>query len=232
MGVPRVKPHERFDGIYWFYSEDRTLKLATLNLTPGRKVYGERLVNFKGKEYRLWDPYRSKLAASIMKGIKQFPIAPSLSVLYLGAGTGTTVSHVSDILGRKGIVYCVEFAARAMRELVHNVSNFRDNIYPILEDARFPDRYRVRVRPVDIIYCDIAQPEQAKILADNADIYLKKQGYVMIAIKSRSIDVTQAPTAIFRKEEKLLQMRGFKILEKIRLEPFEKDHEMILAREL
>ena len=225
-----VKPHPEFPGIYWAIIEDGSRKLATRNLAPGKTVYGERLIRFKGVEYRLWDPYRSKLAAAILKNLKTVPIKPGDKVLYLGAASGTTASHVSDIIGEKGHVYCVEFAARAIRELVNNVCAFRSNMSPILEDARMPERYAMIVEKVDDIYCDIAQPEQAKILADNAQLYLKSNGWIMLAIKAQSIDVTKEPSEVYKREIKTLKERGFEIKEVVHLEPYDKAHAMIVAK--
>ena len=145
-----VKAHQKFPEIYWAILEDGTKRLATKNLAPGRAVYGERLITFKGVEYRIWDPYRSKLAAAILKGLKNVPIKPGNKVLYLGAASGTTASHVSDIVGENGHVYCVEFSARAIRELVNNVCAFRPNMSPILEDARLPERYAMLIEKVDL----------------------------------------------------------------------------------
>ena len=224
-----VKPHPEFPEIYWAILEDGTKRLATRNLTPGRTVYGERLVTFKGIEYRIWDPYRSKLAAAILRGLKAVPIKPGNKVLYLGAASGTTASHVSDIVGENGHVYCVEFSARAIRELVNNVCAYRSNMSPILEDARLPERYSMLVEKVDNIYCDIAQPEQAKILADNADLYLKRGGEIMLAIKAQSIDVTKEPSEVYKREIETLKTRNFKIKEVIHLEPYDKAHAMIVA---
>jgi len=224
-----VKAHQKFPEIYWAILEDGTKRLATKNLAPGRAVYGERLITFKGVEYRIWDPYRSKLAAAILKGLKNVPIKPGNKVLYLGAASGTTASHVSDIVGENGHVYCVEFSARAIRELVNNVCAFRPNMSPILEDARLPERYAMLIEKVDNIYCDIAQPEQAKILADNADLYLKKRGGIMLAIKAQSIDVTKEPSEVYKREIETLRDRGFKIKEVIHLEPYDKAHAMIVA---
>ena len=166
-----VRPHPRFPSIYIATLEDGSQRLATKNLAVGRTVYGERLVKSKGVEYRIWDPYRSKLAAAILKGLGTVSIKPDNKVLYLGAASGTTASHVSDIVGEGGHVYCIEFASRSIRELVNNVCVFRYNMSPILADARLPERYTTLVGKADDIYCDIAQPEQARILADNADLF-------------------------------------------------------------
>ena len=226
-----VRQHPQFPQVYIITLDDGSQKLATMNLAPGKTVYGEKLIKFEGVEYRLWDPFRSKLAAAILKGIKAVPIKPDHQVLYLGAASGTTASHVSDIVGEKGHVYCVEFAARALRELVNNVCPYRLNMTPILEDARFPERYAIYIRgKVDDIYCDIAQPEQAKILADNADLFLKNGGWIMLAVKAQSIDVTKEPSEIYRREVKVLEGRGFAIEDVVHLEPYDKAHAMIVAR--
>jgi fibrillarin-like pre-rRNA processing protein len=228
--VVDVKPHDKFAGIYVATFEDRTERLATKNLTLGKSVYNERLVSWQGVEYRIWDPFRSKLAAAILKGLKTVPIRPNHRVLYLGAASGTTASHISDIVGVDGQVYCVEFSARSIRELVNNVCTFRPNMTPLLEDARMPQRYAMYVSTVDDIYCDVAQPEQAKILADNADLFLKKDGWVILAVKSQSIDVTKEPSEVYRKETKTLKTRGFTIEDVVNLEPFEKAHIMVVAK--
>lgn len=226
----KVKPHPQFPAIYQMILEDGSKRLATENLTPGRNVYGERLIRSEGVEYRAWDAFRSKLAAAILKGLSDVPIKPSHQVLYLGAASGTTASHVSDIVGQKGHVYCVEFAPRSIRDLVENVCAHRTNMSPILEDARLPEKYAIFVRgKVDDIYCDIAQPEQARVLADNADLFLKRNGWAMLAVKAQSIDVTKEPSEIYESETRVLKKRGFHVREVIHLEPYDKAHAMILA---
>lgn len=226
-----VKPHPQFPAIYRVTLENGTQRLATKNLTPNRNVYGEKLIKYKAVEYRVWDPFRSKLAAAILKGLKNVPIKPSHKVLYLGAASGTTASHVSDVVGEKGRVYCVEFAPRPTRELVDNVCVFRLNMSPILEDARFPEKYALFISgKVDDIYCDIAQPEQAKVLANNAGLFLKKSGWIMLAVKAQSIDVTKEPSEIYRREVKVLENRGFCTEEIVHLEPYDKAHAMIVAK--
>lgn len=226
-----VKPHPHFLAVFQVTLEDGAQRLATRNLVPGRNVYGERLVRFESTEYRVWDAFRSKMAASILKGLEAVPIEPSHKVLYLGAASGTTASHVSDIVGEKGHVYCVEFAPRALRDLVNNVCAYRANMSPILEDARFPERYSMFVSgKVDVVYCDVAQPEQAKILADNADVYLKASGWVMFAVKAQSVDVTKEPDEVYRGEIRVLKNRGFAVEQLVQLEPYDKAHAMITAK--
>ncbi len=227
----KIKPHPRFAEIYQAFLEDGAQRLATRNLTPGRTVYGERLIRFKKVEYRIWNAFRSKLAAAIIKGVHTIPIKLGNQVLYLGAASGTTPSHVSDIVGEEGHIYCVEFASRSIRELVNNVAAYRLNMSPFLEDARFPRKYAMFIPgKVDSVYCDVAQPVQAQILADNADVLLKPAGWALLAVKAQSIDVTKDPLAVYKQEAKVLKKRGFNVKEIVRLEPYDKAHAMIVAQ--
>jgi fibrillarin-like pre-rRNA processing protein len=193
----------------------------TINADPGRKVYGERIIREGGREYRVWDSYRSKLSGALKKGLKSFPFAPGSKLLYLGASTGTTISHLSDIMGPDGEIYAVEIAPQCMKTLIA-LSERRHNIIPIHGDARQPQEYE-EAGEVDSIYMDVAQPDQDDILIKNARMFLKKGGLAMICIKSQSIDVTKDPKAVF---EAVLKKLGtaFKVMERIRLEPFDKDH--------
>jgi fibrillarin-like pre-rRNA processing protein len=227
-----VKKHEKFEGIYWVLLEDHSKRLATRNLAPTISVYGERLVTNGEIEYRTWDAYRSKLAAAILRRLDALPIRHGVSVLYLGSASGTTASHVSDIVEEEGRVYCVEFAQRSMRELIDTLCEHRHNVYPILADARMPEKYRSMVDQVDVLYSDVAQPEQARIVADNADLFLKPKGEALMVIKSRSVDVTMEPSDVFRQETEVLRRRRFRVIQTVRLEPYEKDHAIVhLARE-
>ena len=191
----------------------------------GKKVYNERLVRYKGKEYRTWNPYRSKLAAAILNGLT-LKIKPSSNVLYLGAATGTTVSHISDIL-KEGTVFSVENSPIAVKKFL-NVCENRKNIIPILEDANHPDRYSIIVPIVDIVYQDISQRNQAEIFIENINRYLKEDGIGVIMVKARSIDVSLKPEKAFDLVCLKLEKSGFKILNKLELKPFEKDHAAIM----
>ncbi|MGC8816359.1 MAG: fibrillarin-like rRNA/tRNA 2'-O-methyltransferase [Candidatus Hadarchaeum sp.] len=220
--------HERFKSVYWIELDDGTRKLATINLARRNQVYGEKLIELDGIEYRLWDPYRSKLAAAILKNIKVNPITPGKRVLYLGAASGTTSSHVSDIVGSDGCVYCVEVSSRPIRDLLA-VCTKRKNMLPILADARLPQSYSSLVKKVDVIYQDIAQPDQTEILLANAKIFLPKGGYAMLSLKARSIDVTKEPREIFRNEMEKLE-KEMEIIDAKVLDPYEKDHAMFILR--
>merc|ERR1719379_2912347 len=115
-----------------------------MNMVPGESVYGEKRVaaeiEEKKIEYRVWNPFRSKLGATIVGGIGTMPVKPGARVLYLGGASGTTVSHVSDMVGPEGAVYAVEFSKRVGRDLV-NMAKKRTNVIPIIEDARHPQKY-------------------------------------------------------------------------------------------
>jgi fibrillarin-like pre-rRNA processing protein len=222
----------KFSGIYKIIFEKETEKIATENLIPSKNVYGERLIKKGEKEYRIWDPFRSKLCAAILRKMKQLPIKPGSKVLYLGSASGTTASHISDIVGKDGYVFCIEFSPRSIRDLINNVCRYRDNMAPILADARFPRSYSTLVGKVEVIYCDIAQPEQAKIAVNNAEVFLEEKGWIIFLIKARSIDVTKKPSEVFQLETLVLKKNGFRIFQSINLEPYEKDHEMIIAEYL
>lgn len=231
MSLKIVYEDEKFKGVYWCEFDDGSRRLATVNMVPGLKVYGEQLVNYKGVEFRIWNAYRSKLAASILKGINEISVKPSSNILYLGTSTGTTISHVSDIIGESGFVFGVEIAPRPFREFM-SLCEKRRNIIPILSDARMPHLYRNIVSMVDGIYCDVAQPDQAKILVDNAKLFLKPNGLAMLAIKARSIDVTLEPSEVYKREINYLKNGGFEIIGVVHLDPYDKDHAMVVARYL
>ncbi|KAK3740567.1 hypothetical protein QZH41_014962 [Actinostola sp. cb2023] len=193
-------------------------------------------------EYRVWNPFRSKLAAAILGGIDKIHMSPGSKVLYLGAASGTTVSHVSDIVGPDGLVYAVEFSHRSGRDLL-NVAKKRTNIIPIIEDARHPHKYRMLVGRsmhmkfnfvpslgmVDTIFADVAQPDQARIVAINAHMFLKNGGHFVISIKANCIDSTAQPAAVFADEVKKMQGEKMKPQEQLTLEPYERDHAVVVG---
>lgn len=213
---------EKYPGVYQL--EDN---VATVNLKPQVKVYGEKLVDYEDKELRIWNPRRSKLAAAIRNGLKTFPFREDSRVLYLGASAGTTPSHLSDIIV-DGIVFCVEFSPRMMRELLQ-LSRERENLIPILDDATKPHHYQPLMEEVDVVYSDVAQPRQTELFMDNMRRFMKEDGLGLMAIKARSIDVTQRPKKVFRQEESKLKAAGFRVVEKVDLEPYEKDHLVVVC---
>jgi fibrillarin-like pre-rRNA processing protein len=219
----------KMDNVFECEYEDGTTRLCTKNLAPGYSVYGERLIKYNGIEYREWNAFRSKLAGAILKGLKENPVKKGVKVLYLGAASGTTPSHVSDIVEKEGKVYGVEFSPRVVRELIL-VAQRRPNLFPILADARFPQSYMPLIENVDVLYVDIAQPDQTDIAIYNAKIFLKEGGSLLLAIKARSIDVTKNPEEIFKEESSKLERNNFDVKQVINLDPYDKDHAMVLAR--
>ncbi|MGQ4870376.1 MAG: fibrillarin-like rRNA/tRNA 2'-O-methyltransferase [Candidatus Thorarchaeota archaeon] len=218
-----------FPGVFTIGDGDRR-SLATRSIVKGQSVYGEKVVTIGDEDYRLWMPRRSKLAAAIRNGLKNMPIQPGSRVLYLGAASGTTVSHVSDIVGMERVVTAVEFSPVSARSLVR-LADSRPNILPIVEDARHPMRYSTLVAgPIDVVYQDIAQPDQARILCDNLLVYCSIGTWAMIAIKARSIDSVAPVSTVFEREIETLEREGLEVVERVELEPHEKDHIMVVAR--
>lgn len=207
--------------------------LVTKNLTPGEAVYGEKRISVEGPtgedgavtktEYRVWNPFRSKLAAGILGGLDNVHMKPGSKVLYIGGASGTSVSHVADIVGPTGNVYAVEFSHRSGRDLI-GMATHRTNVIPIVEDARHPLRYRMLVPMVDVIFADVAQPDQARIVGLNAHMFLKDQGGVLISVKASCIDSTAAADVVFAREVEKMREEKIKPKEQLTLEPFERDH--------
>jgi len=225
-----IEPH-RHQGV--FIAKGKDDALITRNLDVGHAVYGEKRISVEdekeGKiEYRVWNPFRSKLAAAIVGGVENIHIKPGSKLLYLGAASGTTVSHCSDVVGKDGCVYAVEFSHRSGRDLI-NVAKRRTNIIPIVEDARYPLKYRMLVPMVDVIFADVAQPDQARIVGINAQSFLKNGGHFVISIKANCIDSTAPAEAVFASEIKKLQTMKFKPHEYVTLEPYERDHAVVVG---
>jgi fibrillarin-like pre-rRNA processing protein len=204
-----VKPH-KIKGVYLI---DNSLA------TRGSAIYGENTFG----DYRFWDPRRSKLAALIRKK-GDLAIESDQKVLYLGAASGTTVSHLSDIVT---LIYAVELSFRVARDLIKTCES-RRNIIPLISDASKPD-YDQIVELVDIIYQDVAQRQQAEIAMKNAEMFLKAGGHAFIMIKARSIDVTADPREIYKFQIKKLE-EMFDIEAVRELEPFHKDHAAVIAK--
>lgn len=226
----KLRDHANLINTYWYRKEDGSELLLTLNYTPGHQAYDERIYEIAGKEYRVWPPYRSKIAAALIQNLQVIPINQSSRILYLGAASGTTCSHLSDIVRESGRIYCVEFAPRVIRELVQ-LCEVRKNLIPILGDVRYPEQYRMLIpEQVDLIYSDVAQPEQAVIVSRNAESFLKPEGWILLFVKSRSVDVTKEPEQIYEDQIEILQHANFRIAEIMRLSPYSEDHALIVAQ--
>ena len=208
--------------------------LATKNLSPSHSFYGEALVKRRldgeTAEFRSWDPFRSKLSAAVLNRLEHFPFSQGTYCLYLGASTGTTVSHLSDIVGSSGKIFAVEMAARVAREFLENVVKYRKNVVPIVEDAKHPEKYPAIYGKIAVVYSDVAQPDQTDIAVLNCNMYLESQGLLFMVVKASSIDALKSKHEVFRDQVKILESSKFNILEVIDLEPYDKNHAMIVAR--
>lgn len=183
-------------------------------------VYNERIVSGA----RVWDPFRSKLAALYHAGTG-VELTGEMIVLYLGAANGTTVSHVADYVST---VYAIEFAPRPMQDLLE-VARRRENIVPIMADATRPELYAPIVEEADLLYQDVAQPDQASIAIRNS-VFLKRGGHLILMLKTRSVDVRKEPGEVFRDTIDQLNAAGFMVTESLWLEPYHHDHAALVCR--
>jgi fibrillarin-like pre-rRNA processing protein len=183
-------------------------------------VYNERMLGGS----RVWDPFRSKLAALYYVGTGT-ELLPEMRVLYLGAANGTTVSHVADYVET---VYAVEFAPRPMQDLLE-VARRRENIVPIMADATRPEQYAPIVEGVDLLYQDVAQPDQAGIALRNS-VFLKTGGILILMLKTRSVDIRKEPAVVFRETFDILDNSGLAVSESVWLEPYHHDHAALVCR--
>jgi fibrillarin-like pre-rRNA processing protein len=216
---------ELFPGVYSFNG-----KICTLNAIPGTTVYGEKLFSIEGKEFREWVPFRSKLAAAIKNGLKEMPIKAATIILYLGCAEGTTVSHISEIVGAKGIVFGLDVSARSMSEFIQ-LAEQRNNIVPILADANKPETYAEYLKglTINVLFQDIAQKNQAEIFCNNARAFLKKGAFGLLTIKAKSINQEKRTATIIEEQARILE-KDFEILQIVSLAPFEKDHALVYCR--
>jgi len=209
-----------FEGVY----KERN-RLYTINLVPGKKVYNERLLRAGGREYRSWNPYRSKMAAFILKGMKHFPFKKETRLLYLGVASGTTASHFSDII-TEGIIYGVDIAFKPMKNFV-KLSQERKNLFPVMANASMPWEYDAIVEEADLLYQDIAQKNQVEIFMKNMEWFDIGEGIIMV--KARSIDISKKPEDVFEEVKKNMA-RAYEIVEAKKLAPYARDHMAIHVR--
>ncbi len=215
-----MKLSKIFDGIY---SDGR--RIYTENMVKGKKVYGERLISFNGKELREWNPFRSKLGAGIKKGINS-PLKKGMNVLYLGAAEGTTISHISDIIGKEGLIVGIDISARVMHKLIE-LSEERENLIAYLEDANKTEETKKELNEIefDFLFQDVSQKNQTEIFLKNAQTFLKKGKTAMLSIKARSISQKNSKK-ILEDEKKKLE-KEFNVKRTAFLEPFQKDHLLV-----
>ena len=202
-------------------------KIFTINSSPGYSHYGEKLKEVDGAEYREWNPHRSKAGAAVNKNIS-LDIENDSDILYLGAASGTTVSHFSDIV-TDGFIVAVEYSEEVARKLVQ-LSEKRENIAPVLGDARKPEEYGDLIESYDVVFQDISQRDQAEMFLKNCKKFLKDDGTALISVKARSISDSLETDEIFGNVKSKLE-EELEIVEETTLEPFEKEHLFIKLRQ-
>jgi len=216
MGIEKTK----YFGIFELWTSKKRI-LLTKSL-DNKTFFNENII----EGYREIDPRRSKLAAAVVKKISVIPIKENDKILYLGAGHGYTASFISDI-AKKGVIYCVDFAPRVMRDLIL-LCEERKNMIPIMASANMPEYYKNKIEKVDVIYQDVAQKNQVDILFKNL-MFLKKNGYVILCVKARSIDVIKKPRFIFNQVKEELKKR-LNVIDYRELDPMERDHCLFICQ--
>lgn len=217
-----MKAHRIFE----IYQEEK--RIFTKSILPGKAPFDERIIKEKKDEYREFDPMRSKLAAAIVKGCTNVGIRKNDVVLYLGASHGYTISFISDLVGWEGLIFGLDHAPRVMRDLFF-LAEERVNIVPLLANANNPYEYSDKICSVDIVYQDISQKNQAEIFVNNCQQFLKEDGYGLLAVKAKSIDIKRKSKDIFVEIRKKLE-KEFTVIDYRILEPFQKDHCLIIVK--
>jgi Fibrillarin-like rRNA methylase len=195
--------------------------IYTKNASPGTQVYGEPLIERGEVEYRRWVASRSKLGAAVQNGA-ELGIKVESEVVYLGAASGTTVSHVSDI-AVDGFVIAVEFSKDVARDLL-GVAESRGNIAPAVADARNPDEYSDLVDGADVLVQDVSQRDQVEIFERNVE-EIPVSGTGLLVVKAGSIDSSADPEAVFSGVEDAISLS---IENKINLSPFYTDQRLFI----
>ncbi|MGI0133011.1 MAG: fibrillarin-like rRNA/tRNA 2'-O-methyltransferase [Thermoplasmata archaeon] len=209
----------------WERSEDGRPAFFTEAAGTPPVVYGERTVATPTTTLRRWEPGRSKLGAALAKGWTDPLPRPGERWLYLGAATGTTASHVADLVTPKGAVYAVEKSLRPFARLLRLAEAY-PNLLPILGDARRPELYLGTVPPVDGLYLDVAQPDQVDIAWANARLYLRGAGALLLVLKTSSMGRGREPRShLAHAEARLAQ--GFELVPSLGLDPFHRRHFLV-----
>ena len=217
-GAPRLRVRREGERSTWW----------TESLAGEASIYGERSLARREGRFRGIEPGRSKLGAALVRGLNDPLPRPGERWLYLGAASGTTASHVADLVGPSGAVYAVEMSVRPFLRLLRTAEAY-PNLAPILADARVWEAYSGLVPSVDGLYADIAQPDQVAILRENASEFLRRGGSVLFALKTASMGRERSP------EEHLAlavrELRGeFTLAPPLRLDPFHRQHYFLAGR--
>ncbi len=206
--------------------------IYTRDAGGGRPVYGEDTTSdADGRAWRRFDPRRSKTAAALVTGglgpeVEAVLTSPPL--LYLGAASGTSLSHLADIFAPEP-VYGVEVAPRSFADMLDNLKTW-PNVFPVHADARRPETYASLVDRAGAIVQDVAIKDQVGVLAANARAFLVPGAPALLFLKARAVDSAAEPTDIFKDTRGQLATAGFEVREQRSLEPFDQDHRAYLVR--
>ncbi|XP_037730617.1 rRNA 2'-O-methyltransferase fibrillarin 1 [Drosophila subpulchrella] len=228
----RIEQHRHF-GVYLSRNRFDAIQLLTRNTSSSSDDYGEQRISldFRGKrcEFRAWSPFQSKLAAGIMGGACDLHLRSGSKVLYLGAGFGRSVSHISDIVGESGMVYAVEQGPWAGRQLT-TLANSRSNIVPVIEDATMPYKYRLEVPAcIDIIFSDLPQADQIRSLMLNARHFLVPGGHFVLYLHAANGSGGVSNKEAFEADKELLRQHKLEPIELVRLEPFKPGYALVVG---
>ena len=216
------------DTIFWITVKNKK-KLATLNNTGINEVYNEKLIKINGKQYNLWNPYTSKLAAAIVNGMEIFPILKKTKVLYLNGTIEKTLSHISDIIGVNGKIFILKDINENSKKFLENVMNDRTNVFTITRDNVDPAKFSSKTEMVNVVYVDITQHNETEVAIQNCKRYLRGGGFLMLVVPTKKIDFVNNPNGQNLEEIQKLQS-SFEIIQQINLTDFFKEHSMIIAK--
>ena len=216
------------DTIFWITVKNKK-KLATLNNASINEVYNEKLIKINGKQYNLWNPYTSKLAAAIVNGMEIFPILKKTKVLYLNGTIEKTLSHISDIIGVNGKIFILRDINENSKKFLDNVMNDRTNVFTITRDNGDPAKFSSKTEMVNVVYVDITQHNETEVAIQNCKRYLRDGGFLMLVVPTKKIDFVNNPNGQNLEEIQKLQS-SFEIIQQINLTDFFKEHSMIIAK--
>ena len=218
------------DTIFWITVKNKK-KLATLNNADVNKIYNEKLIEIDGKQYNIWNPYTSKLAAAIVNGMEIFPILKKTQILYFDTTVDKTLNHISDIIGVNGRIFVVKDIIENSKNFLGNDSNNRTNVVSITQEKKgITAKFAPNIETVNVVYVDIAQNNETDVAIQNCKNYLINGGFLMLVVPTRKIDAINPNRQNLEERQKL--QSSFEIIQQINLTDFFKEHSMIIAKYL
>ena len=213
--------------------------LWSRNAVKGERVRDERLRRDGKIEWRSWNPRSSKLGAAIIRSSGDAGILlpePGSTVLYIGAGHGTTISHLHDhVCGsgnhHGGSIVAVDLSARCIRDLI-SLAEKRPGILPVLSDARNLEDYAIFLsNRVPWILQDVSQAGQVDLMLRICNRFLSPNGIALLSLKAASERWTDGgDEARFLAAESKIAKSNLELVERIDLKGLEDQHVMYLLR--